>query len=189
MATGRKVDKVAQLYAKTLYEIASEKDAAEKGGSAVAEAASDLRALREGIAGAPGWVQALRNPTVTPEQKASLVAPVAQRLSETVRKFVKLLELKGRLAWLPGIVEAFVALEEARRGVRWAQVVSAAPLTEAQVKELAAGLERNHPGFTYRIETSVDPDLVAGFRLIEGDRVVDTSLRRKLDTLKEAFAA
>jgi F-type H+-transporting ATPase subunit delta len=184
MASGRKTDKVSQLYAKTLYEVALATSV-----GAVEDTAADMRALQQGMAMVPGWDKVLRNPTVSVEQKAGLIAPAIALLSETVRKFVKLLQLKGRLAWLPGIAEAYGLLDEKRRGIRRAEVISASPLTEGQVKVLASGLEKRNPGHTYIIETSVDPDLVAGFRLIEGDRVTDTSLRRKLDTLKEAFAA
>jgi F-type H+-transporting ATPase subunit delta len=106
---------------------------------------------------------------------------VADKASEPVKRLLKLLEVKGRLALLPEIVESWLRLEEAARKIRRAQVTSAVPMTPEQLESLAKGLAARAPGSTYLLQNEVDASLIAGFRVEEEGLVTDTSLRHQLE--------
>ena len=106
-----------------------------------------------------------------------------------LKRLIKLLEVKGRLVLLESIAEEFLRLEEERRQISRAKVISAVPLSDAQLKSLAEGLSAQRSGRTYVLHNEVDPTLIAGFRVEEGDRVVDASLRHKLNAIRHKLAA
>ena len=73
-------------------------------------------------------------------------------------------------------------LKNAAEGVAKAEIVSAIALTDAQVGELKAVLEKR---FGKKIEAtvSVDPSLIGGARIVVGDQVVDCSIAGKLQAM------
>ena len=91
------------------------------------------------------------------------------------RSFVRVLVEADRVALLPQIAELFEALKNDADGVAKARIDSAFPLTDAQVAELKAALEKR---FGKKIEATVnvDPELVGGARITVGDTVIDASV-------------
>jgi F0F1-type ATP synthase delta subunit len=68
-------------------------------------------------------------------------------------------------------------------------VVSAKALAPDQIAKLAKGLEAKRPGKTYVLTNEIDPSLIAGFRILQGDSVTDASIKNKLALLKQRLAA
>ncbi|MFT4252855.1 MAG: ATP synthase F1 subunit delta, partial [Caulobacter sp.] len=101
-------------------------------------------------------------------------------------KFLGLIATNGRAAELVGAINAFVALSAKHRGVVAAEVVSAAPLSAAQLKAVTAAVS-SALGKTPEISTRVDPSILGGVKVRVGSRLFDASLRSKLDSLKFAL--
>jgi F-type H+-transporting ATPase subunit delta len=99
------------------------------------------------------------------------------------------LETKNRFALLRAIAEEYIALEEARKNILRATVVSARPLAQDQIDKLARGLEAKRPGKKYILTNEIDASLIAGFRIVQGDTITDASIKHKLDLLKQKLAA
>ena len=100
-----------------------------------------------------------------------------------VGNFVRLVARNRRLFALPGILTAFQSLMARDRGEATAQVTSAQPLTEDQKNELKTVI-RDRLGKTVTIEAKVDPAILGGLIVKVGSRMIDTSLRTKLMTMK-----
>ena len=87
-----------------------------------------------------------------------------------------------RVAFLPYIAALFDDLKNEAEGVAMARIDSAFPLTDAQLAELTAALEKR---FGKKIEptVNVDPELVGGARITVGDTVIDASVRAQLQAM------
>jgi F-type H+-transporting ATPase subunit delta len=178
----RGISKVARVYARTFLEFTNARNE-------TAQAREELEALLASFAKVPAFVRALSLPALSGEKRALLLKPVADKASEPVKRLLKLLEAKGRLAVLPEVAEAWLRLEEASRKVRRAVVTSAVALTAEQLDSLAKGLAARAPGSSYLLQNKVDPSLVAGFRVEEDGFVTDTSVRHQLDEARRRLIA
>ena len=173
--------KAAGVYARTLLELGSEK-------GNLGMLREDMEILRGVFVQLPELDRALSFPALSAEKKSVLVKSLADNACDLVKRLIRLLEIKGRLALLKSIAGEFLRLEEQRRNVRRARVVSALPLSAGQLEQLSQGLSKRRPGQTYLLQNEVDPTLIAGFRIEEEDFVTDTSLRHKLNTLRHKLA-
>jgi F-type H+-transporting ATPase subunit delta len=89
---------------------------------------------------------------------------------------------------LPQIAEQFDLLKNQFEGSAVAQITSAYELTDAQVAELLAGLEKKF-GLKLKPSVTVDSSLIGGVRVVVGDQVLDTSVQAQLARMRDTLAA
>lgn len=166
----------ARRYARALLDVALAQGTAAQ----VREQLRDAVALLEGHADLEAI---LSHPAVGPERKKKVVEAVWGGKGELLVRLLRLLVDRGRVALLPAIEEAFVALWNAKRGVVSAEAVSAVSLDEAQKAALAQAI-RQLTGMEAEIRTEVDPSLLGGLRVRMGGRVYDGSVRAQLKALR-----
>ena len=82
--------------------------------------------------------------------------------------------------------DAYLKLLSSRRGEVTAEVTSAIDLTDAQKKAVADAL-KGTAGGKVAIETKVDPGLLGGLVVRVGSRMIDTSIRTKLQQMRLAM--
>lgn len=127
----------------------------------------------------------LTNPQVSPAEKRRVLALALKgRAMRTIEVFGDLLLRKKRLGLAGAIAHHFETLVEKAKGLQRAEVVSAVPLTDAELKRLHGELERT-TGKKITITTQVDPSIVGGAYVRIGDRIVD----RSVTTLLQAIAS
>jgi F-type H+-transporting ATPase subunit delta len=172
---------VGARYAQALFELA------EQDGS-VAAVESDLKGFEQLRAENADFARMLVSPTFSHEDKARALSAVAEagKANALTRKFVGLLGANNRVAALPAVARAFRKLVADKRGLVAAEVVSAAPLSDAQSSAIAAAL-RQALGKDPEITTRVDPSILGGLRVKVGSRLFDASLRTRLDHMKFAL--
>jgi len=141
------------------------------------------------VAAHPDFRQFASNPLFAQQQ----VIETFQSLLTTppVAESTRLTELlaKGhRFALLPEIARQFKVLAHAGSGARDAHVETAFPLTGAEVAKLLPTLEKRFGGKLVPV-VDVNAELIGGIRVTVGDEVLDTSVRAKLDRLKNALVA
>jgi len=172
---------VARPYAEAAFRLADEGGALGKWSemlAALAQVAQDAR-VRAAIA----------DPNLSDAKAAGLfISILAGRLSGDAENFVRVLAENGRLDLLPEIRSQFEALKNEREGVLEAEVHSAFELTDAQVADLVQRLEKK-TGRKVRAKIEVQKDLIAGVRIVLGDKVIDGSARAQLGALETALKA
>jgi F-type H+-transporting ATPase subunit delta len=172
---------VARPYAEAAFKLA-------EGGDALAKWSEMLRALAL-VAQDARVRAAISDPNLSDEQVAGVfIAILAGKLSAEGENFVRVLAHNGRLELLALIHEQFEALKNECEGVVEAEVQSAFELTQAQVADLVQRLETK-TGRKIKAKIEVAKDLIAGVRIILGDKVIDGSARAQLTALETALKA
>ena len=168
-------------YASALYDLASES-------KAVTAVEGDLDKLGQAILGNADLAALIRNPQIGRDAATAAMGEVGKLLglSPLTQNFVGVLAANRRLAKLPEIVRAFATIAAAARGEVTAEVTSAHPLTDAQVKELAAKLKARE-GKDVKIKANVDPEVLGGLVVRIGSTQIDSSIRTRLNTLAQAM--
>jgi F-type H+-transporting ATPase subunit delta len=172
---------VARPYAEAAFRLADETGALGKW----AEMLADLA-----LVGGDARVRAAAaDPNLSDAQVAGLfISILSGRLSGDAENFVRVLAQNGRLGLLPEIRAQFEALKNERESVLEAEVHSAFELSQAQVAELVQRLEKK-TGRKVKAKIAIDKDLIAGVRIVLGDKVIDGSARSQLGALETALKA
>lgn len=102
--------------------------------------------------------------------------------------FLAVLAVNGRLNRLSNILEAFAFEVSKRKGEIRAQVLTAFPLNAEQERTLQDALKKS-VGFKVQLEMSVDREILGGMIVTIGSRMIDDSVKSKLEALKRAMSA
>lgn len=172
---------LAQRYASALFDLARERDALDA-------VAADLDRLEAMLAESRELERLFSSPVVSRAEQRRAVLALAERagMGELVRNTLGVLADHRRLPALRAIARAFRARLAEQRGEVTAEVVSAAPLAADDLATLESAVAR-FAGRKVRLETSVDPTLLAGLVVRVGSRMVDASLRRRLQQLEQVM--
>jgi F-type H+-transporting ATPase subunit delta len=108
------------------------------------------------------------------------------KASPTTVALVSMVVGTGRARELPTIIQRLVEMSAAEANKEVAEVRSAVPLTDDQRERLAKALE-DATGKQIEVKVVVDPSVLGGIVAQVGDTVIDGSVRRRLDQLKNAF--
>ncbi len=105
------------------------------------------------------------------------------RLSRPVLNLVQLMLRRGRIEDLPRVAAEFRRLDDDRQGITNAVATSATELTPDEVRALTARLEQSTGG-SIALDVEVDPSLLGGLVVRVGDRLIDGSVRGRLERLR-----
>ena len=130
----------------------------------------------------------LANPSVPLDQRVAVAEQVFASLSGPVRNLVLLLVRRNRIEQLPRVAAEFRRLDDRRNGLTHATATSAAPLGADETKAITARLEELTGG-RIALETAVDLSLLGGVVVRVGDRLIDGSVRGRLERLRGQLAA
>ena len=172
---------LAERYAAALYELADE-------GKALDRVAGDLRALAKSIVDSADLLRMIRSPVLDRRDQGRAMKAVLEAMGADAltQKFLGLVAQNRRLFALPAMIRAYLATLAHRRGEIAAEVASAAALTPAQQEAVTSAL-RQAMGAKVTVETRVDPSLLGGLVVRVGSRMVDSSLKTKLQKLELAM--
>jgi F-type H+-transporting ATPase subunit delta len=180
-ADGGGVSGLAARYASALYELADEN-------GAIDAVAADLGALKTMIDGSDDFRRFIKSPVLSRADQSKGIAAIADasKLHALTQQFLGLVARNRRLFALPGMIAGFLAILAERRGQTTADVVSAVPLSEAQISALSAAL-KSTAARSVTVNTTIDPSILGGLIVRVGSRMVDSSLKSKLQRLKLAM--
>lgn len=181
MAQTHEISESAERYAQAAFELARDQ-------KALPALESDFTKFSDAWIESADLRAAAESPLIDPEEKARALVAVARKLglSELGAKVIGVAAQNRRAGELPAIIAAFRAKQARERGARQAEIISAAPLSDAQRDSILAALKKSL-GAEIEAETRVDERLVGGFIVRVGSRQFDASLRAKLDSLKLAL--
>lgn len=139
--------------------------------------------LSAGVAADETAAALIGNPRVDEERLLGLFADVlGERMDKAVRGFLNVLMHYRRLALLPEIAAQFETLRRASEDRIKVRVTSAVAMDDEQRDKLAARLKKRF-GSDVDMETEVDADLIGGVIVRAGDKVIDASVRGRLEQL------
>lgn len=172
---------IAGRYATAVFELAQDSNS-------IAAVEQDFAALQQLLSESADFARLVRSPVFSSDDQAKAMKAVLARVgaSDLGTRFVLLLASKRRLFILSDIIKSFGRILARRRGEVQAEVTSARKLADAEVEELKAALKAKL-GREPRLETKVDPTLLGGLVVKVGSRMIDTSLRTKLNGLRAAM--
>ena len=170
---------VARPYAEAVFKLAAEANAL--------AAWSDALANIDGVVADTRVQACISDPKVSARQLEGLVlGVVGDKLTGEARNFVQVLVQNNRLDLLPLIRAHYEALKREKEGVLEAKIISALQMNDVQVKQLVAQLEAKYQRkVTAQVET--DASLIGGVKIVVGDKVIDATVRGKLDAMAAAL--
>ncbi|HEY5206398.1 MAG TPA: F0F1 ATP synthase subunit delta [Roseiarcus sp.] len=176
------VSGVAGRYASALFSLAHD----QREGEAVADALTRFDAL---IAESPDLERLVRSPVFSAaDQLKALDAILAQAgIGGVAANFLRLVASKRRLYFVREMIADYRKLYDKSRGVTRAEVTSAAPLTDANVASLKDSLRASSGGREVDLDMKVDPSIIGGLIVKLGSRMVDGSLKTKLNAIRLAM--
>ena len=175
------VSGIAGRYATALFELARDSGALD-------QAAADIADLGGMIDQSADLDRLLRSPVIAAEDQGKGMAALMERAgaSGLVTNFVSVVAQNRRLFALRDMIAGFRALLAAHRGEVVAEVTSAHSLNDGQLAkikaELAAAMKTE-----VQVETTVNENILGGLIVKIGSRMVDSSLRTKIQNLRFAM--
>jgi len=173
------VSGVSGRYASALFSLAHDR-------RETAEVAAQLTTFSRLIAESSDLQRLVRSPVFSSEEQLKALGPLLDKAGITgiTANFIRLVAAKRRLFALPEMIEDYATLNDAFRGVTRAEVTSAQPLTDANVAALKESLRSISGGKDVDLNLKVDPSIIGGLIVQLGSRMVDGSIRTKLNAIR-----
>ncbi len=172
---------LAERYATALIDLA---DQAKKL-DAVAE---DLRGIKGLIEESEDLRTMLRSPLYDRDEQRDAMGAILEKagVDDLTRRFILVVADNRRLFALPRMIDGYLEELARRRGEVTAQVTSARKLDKEQLKTLQQAIDKVVSGKA-KVEVKVDPALLGGLVVRVGSRMIDGSIKGKLDRLQVAM--
>ncbi|HEY6702190.1 MAG TPA: F0F1 ATP synthase subunit delta [Pseudolabrys sp.] len=173
---------MAGRYANALFELALDN-------KAVDSLKEDLDQFDALVAGSPDLDRLVRSPAFgADEQLKALSAVLAKAgIKGLAANFLKVITANRRLFAVRDMIRAFRALVARHKGEVTAQVAVAERLSDNSLDALKSALKSVTGGKEIDLDVKIDPTIIGGLIVKVGSRMVDTSLRTKLNSIKFAM--
>ena len=173
---------VARVYAEALLALGQKDGTLDT----LAEETADLRTL---LADNHDLSRLLTNPVIATDARQGMVQRMFEgKVSDTLYKFLQVLNRKGRLAALPGVCDAFATLVDEAQGKIEVDATVAAELDDATASRVADELGQTL-GKQVTLTQHIDPDILGGMKLRIGDRLIDASVATRLANVRQRLIA
>jgi F-type H+-transporting ATPase subunit delta len=175
------VSSTAGRYASALFDLARETNA-------IDAVKADLDRFDALVAESPDLLRLVRSPVFSADEQLQALSAVLERagISGLAAKFLKLVTANRRLFSVRDMVKAFGALVADHKGQATAEVTVAEPLKDDHTAALRNALKAVS-GKDIDLAIKVDPAIIGGLVVKLGSRMVDTSLRTKLNAIRHAM--
>ncbi len=169
---------VAGRYATALFDLARES-------SKISDVEADLGKFQGLLDESADLRRMVRSPVIAADDQARAVAAILDKASigGLAGNFLKLIASNRRLFAVSDMIKSYRALAAKARGEVRAEVTSATALNDDQIAALKQTLKAT-VGKDVSLETRVDPGLLGGLVVRIGSRMIDSSLRTKLQNLR-----
>jgi F-type H+-transporting ATPase subunit delta len=175
------VSGVAGRYATALFELARESDA-------IDPVKQDLERFETMVAGSTDLARLVRSPVFSADEQLQALAAVLDRagIGGLAARFLKLVTTNRRLFAVRDMIRAYRELVAQHKGEATAQVTVAENLKDEHLAALRTALKAMS-GKDIDLAVKIDPAIIGGLVVKLGSRMVDTSLRTKLNAIRHAM--
>ncbi len=148
----------------------------------------DVEALEGALDASADLRTMIASPLFSRSEQGAAIAALADQmgLTQLLAHTLSLMASKRRLFVLPQMVSQLEAMIAEEKGEMTAEVKSAKALTKAQAEKLAATIKAS-VGKDVKLKTAVEPALIGGLVVKVGSKMIDNSIRSKLDALKNSM--
>jgi F-type H+-transporting ATPase subunit delta len=166
-------------YAKALFALSEETGATDK-------TAADLAGFAELAAASADLQRFIKSPVISAEEQVRTLDAILARAGITgiAANFLKLVAAKRRLFAILDMIRDFNLLNDARKGVTRANVTVAEPLKPEYAMALRSALIDISGGGDVSMSVKIDPSIIGGLIIQLGSRMVDSSLKTKLNSIR-----
>lgn len=172
--------RVARRYAQALMMTADSP-------KAIDQITADLEVIKSALDISRDLRRLITSPIVSAGKKLAVLREVFEkRIGATTMSFIELLTEKQREGILPEVIEQYKALRDTKYGIINVDVSSAVEISSQQEKNLSEKLE-HYTKKKVRVRFSLDTALRGGIVVKIGDTVLDSSIKRQLELLREQF--
>ena len=181
MQSGTIVSGMAERYATALFELSVE-------GKSIERTESDLADFSAMLAGSADLQRLVKSPVFSADEQLNALSAIFDKAKFTgpAANLVKIAAQNRRLFAVPEMIFAFGRLVAQHRGEVSADVTAAQVLDDKQTNDLKKALKKSL-GKDVSLNVRVDPSLLGGLIVKVGSRMIDSSLRTKLNSLKIAL--
>jgi len=173
---------MAGRYAGALFELALEN-------KTVDAVRADLDRFDVLLNESPDLMRLVRSPVFAADEQLKALSVILERagIGGIAANFVRVVTTNRRLFAVRDMIRAFRALVARHRGEVSAQITVAEPLNDNNVNALKDALKTVTGGKDIDLDVKVDPAIIGGLVVKVGSRMVDSSLRTKLNAIKFAM--
>lgn len=174
-----RVSGMAGRYAQALFALSLETGTTD-------QTAADLAAFAELAASSADLQRFIKSPVFSAEEQVKALEAILARAGITgiAANFLKLVAAKRRLFAIFDMIRDFNLLNDARKGITRANVTVAEPLRPEHVEALRTALADISGGGEVDIAIKIDPSIIGGLIVQLGSRMVDSSLKTKLNAIR-----
>ena len=174
---------VRDVYGNALFELAIEENR-------IDEYMSEASAVKSALSDNPKLYDMMTHPQIGEEEKSEVLAAIFKgRVSDELYSLLDMLLGKGHFGDTGDVLETFTDRVKAYRKIGVVYVTTPMELTSAQKKAVSDRLLEITEFVSLEMNFSIDPALIGGMIIRIGDRVVDSSIKTKLDKLSHELAA
>jgi F-type H+-transporting ATPase subunit delta len=168
-------------YAKSLIDLSVERGQLEI-------AYTDMTYLQE-LTKNRDFMNLLRSPVVKSDTKIKVVdAVIKGNVSELTDAFIRLMINKARESNLPEVITAFIAQYKKIKNIHTVKLTTASPVSDSVKNAIVAQIRSSNSDMqNIDLETKVDPDIIGGFVLQTGDKLIDASISHELRQVSRQF--
>jgi F-type H+-transporting ATPase subunit delta len=175
------VSGVAERYAKALLDLAEEE-------KTVDSVDADLDRFAGLIAESSDLARLVRSPVFSAEEQEKAVTAVLAKAGITgaAGNFIRLVAAKRRLFVLPSMINAYKAMVAEKKGIVGAEVTLAEQPSPKRLEDIKSAL-REVAGSEIALDVKINPAIIGGLIVKLGSRMIDASLRSKLNSIRLAL--
>ncbi len=174
------MEEIAEVYGRSLFEVADEHDKVDEVRDQLGEFADALQDNRD-------LAIFFFSPYFSTQEKKDGLEKAVQGGDETLVNFLELLIEKHRMPAIFRIRRVVDALWEEQHQILPVQIATAVELDDEVVRKLGDSIAET-TGQKVELSARVDPDILGGIILRVGNSILDASIRNRLENLRKAVA-
>ncbi len=177
------LSKVSGPYAEALLDLAKSNDS-------LKETTNDINIVSQFLANSTDLTKFLGNPLITREAKKNVIKDIiGEQINASTLKFLLLLVDRNRIQVLDSIIQKFLELSYKQESIEIAKITSSIQLSGQQQKTIAEKLKVITGAKQIKLALKIDPQLIGGFTIEIGSKMIDTSIRGQLRQISNLLGA
>jgi len=174
--------KIAQPYAEAFLELANKES--------LDTVINDLTCLNNTLANSQDFKRLLANPLISIDAKKGIIKSIfTDKIANKTLNFLLVLCDRGRIGYLESIITKAIELAYRAASIEMVKVTAASSFTSAQQEALVNKLKKLTGATQIKLEINIDTNLIGGFIIQVGSRVIDTSIQGQLRQLSSYLGA